>query len=154
MPAPALPDSHPGLAAAERLQRIRAALAAGEAPERVDAMWLVGCFDRYFSEAAAGVDLDAALGLTSPPGSIAWWRARQQAERDHLLRQAAEQYPGSTNAKAIQLQQRLKRYAATSWPRDRVTRQPSADNKLMFAVLMADDEPPMSIRRLTDILTS
>ena len=126
------PETHPGLAAAERLQRIRAALAAGEAPDREDAMWLAGCFDRYFSEAAAGLDLDAALGLTPTPGAVAWWRARQQAERDRLLRQAAEQYPGSTNAKAIQLQQRLKRYAATSWPRDRVTRQPSAENQAHF----------------------
>jgi hypothetical protein len=148
------PETHPGLAAAERLQRIRAALAAGEAPERVDAMWLVGCFDRYFSEAAAGVDLDAALGLTSTLGAVAWWRARQHAERDRLLRLAAEQYPGSTNTKAVQLQQKLKRYAVSSWPRDRVTRQPGADNKLMFAVFMADPEPPISIRRLTDILTS
>jgi hypothetical protein len=147
------PETHPGLAAAERLQRIRTALAACGAPEREDAMWLAGCFDRYFSEAGAGLDMDAALGLTPTPGAAAWWRARQQAERDHLLRQAAEQHPGSTNAKAIQLQQRLKRYAGTSWPRDRVTRQPSADNKLMFAVFMADHEPPMSIRRLTDILT-
>jgi hypothetical protein len=147
------PETHPGLAAATRLQRIRATLAAGEAPERVDAMWLAGCFDRYLSEAGAGLDMDAALGLTPTPGAVAWWRARQHAERDRLLREAAGQYPGSINARAIQLQQKIKRYAGTSWPRDRVTHQPSADNRLMFAVFMADPEPPMSIRRLTDILT-
>jgi hypothetical protein len=118
-------NGHTGLAAVARLQRIGAALAAGEAPDREDARWLAGCFDRYFLEAAAGVDLDAALGLTQPPGVAAWWHARRHAERDSLLRQAAGQYSGSTNAKAIQLQQRLKRYAATSWPRDRASRQPS-----------------------------
>jgi hypothetical protein len=142
------------LAAAVRLQRIRAALAADEVPGREDAMWLVGCFDRYLSEAGAGLDMDAALGLAPTPGAVAWWRARQQAERDRLLHEAADLYSGSINAKAIQLQQKLKRYAGTSWPRDRVTRQPSAENKLMFAVFMADPEPPMSIRRLTYILTN
>jgi hypothetical protein len=60
-------NGHTGLAAVARLQRIGAALAAGEAPDREDARWLAGCFDRYFLEAAAGVDLDAALGLTQPP---------------------------------------------------------------------------------------
>ena len=154
MPAPALPDSHPGLAAAERLQRVSAALAVGELPDREDARWLTGCVVRYLKEAGAGLDLDTALGLTPTPGAVAWWRARRHAERDSLLRQAADQYPGSTNAKAVQLQQRLRRYAATSWPRDRVSRQPSADNRLMFAVFMADPEPPESIRRLTDILTN
>jgi hypothetical protein len=147
-------NGHTGLAAVARLQRIGAALAAGEAPDREDARWLAGCFDRYFLEAAAGVDLDAALGLTQPPGVAAWWHARRHAERDSLLRQAAGQYSGSTNAKAIQLQQRLKRYAATSWPRDRASRHPSDDNRLIFAVFMVDPEPPTGIRRLTDILTS
>jgi hypothetical protein len=84
------PETHLGLAAIARLQRLRAALAACEAPDREDAMWLVGCFDRYFSEAAAGVNLAAVLGLTPTPGVVARWRARQQAERDCLLRQAAE----------------------------------------------------------------
>src|SRR3954467_6762471 len=133
MPAPALPDSHPGLAAAERLQRISAALAVGELPDREDARWLTGCVARYLKEAGAGLDLGTALGLTPTPGAVAWWRARQHAERDSLLHEAANLYSGSINAKAIQLQQKLKRYAGTSWPRDRVTRQPSAENKLMFA---------------------
>ena len=66
-----------------------------------------GALDRYLAGAGAGLDMDAALGLTPTPGAVAWWRARQQAERDRLLREAAEQYPGSTNAKAIQLQQKI-----------------------------------------------
>ena len=61
-------DPHPGLAAIERLQRIEAALAAGEAPDREDARWLAGCFSRYLEEAEAGLDLDAALGLAPSPG--------------------------------------------------------------------------------------
>jgi len=149
---PAHDPHHPGLAAIERLQRIGAALAADEVPDREDARWLAGCVSRYVSEAAAGVDLDAALGLTPAPGAVAWWRARQHAGRDGLLRQAAAGYPGSTNAKAVQLQQRLKRYAATLRPSDRVSRQPSAGNRTIFAVFEADHEPPTSIRRLTDIL--
>src|SRR3954471_1262263 len=73
MPAPALPDSHPGLAAAERLRRVSAARAAGEAPDREDARWLTGCVARYLKEAGAGLDMDAALGLTPTPGAVAWW---------------------------------------------------------------------------------
>src|SRR4051812_6398737 len=133
-----------------RLQR----LATGAVPDCEDARWLAENLSRYLAEPGAGLDMDTALGLAPTAGAVAWWRARQHAERDSLLCQAADQYPGSTNAKAVQLQQQLKRYAATSWLCDRVSRQPSIENRLIFAVFMADPEPPMSIRRLTDILTS
>lgn len=145
---PTTPPS-PALAAVERLRRLAPALAEGDD----DARWLADALGRYLAAAAAGVDLDQALGLATPPGGAPWWRAAADAERDRLIRELAAETGGSVNARAGAVQARLKRYGSTAWVRDRVTKQPTAANRLLFEIFSHDATPPTGIRRLTDIIS-
>lgn len=137
------------VAAVERLRRLAPALAEGGEDER----WLGQALDRYLREAQAGLNVDAALGLCVGPGASPWWRAGQAARRDELMRVLASETAGSDNAKAVALQQKLRRYAGTSWPRDRQSKQPSAANSILFEIFSLDPDPPTGISRLTKIIS-
>jgi hypothetical protein len=141
-------EAHPGLAAAERLRRLVPTLAEGDP----DAQWLASALARYLGSAPSGLDLDAAVGLATPPGGSPWWRAQADAERDQLLRQLAAEFSGSTHARATQLRARLDRYASIAWLRDRLNKQPRAENVLLFRIYSLDPNPPASVRRLTAII--
>jgi len=138
-----------GLAAVQRLRRLAPTLAEGDP----DQQWLSQAIARYLREARAGLNVDAALGLCVAPGASPWWRAEQEAKRDELLREIAATIPGRANARAVALQQRLRRYAATSWPRDRLSKQPTTANALLFQIYSLDPDPPTGVRRLTEILS-
>ncbi len=142
------PDAHIGLAAVARLVRVAGALASGDEDQR----WLASALGHYIKHAPADVDLDQALGLVVRPGEPPWWRAQQYAERDDLIRALAAEEPGRTHQRATALQQRLRRYAATAWPRDRIGTPPSVANRLLFEVFVIDPDPPTGVRRLTQIL--
>jgi hypothetical protein len=145
------PDA--GVAAAARLARFVAAHEAGEQPPADDTQWLAAALARYLREAAAGIDVDAVLGLAVPPGGTPWWRAAATAERDALIRTLAANIPGRTYAKAIAVRQRLERYAASSWLRDRISKQPTPNNVVLFEIYNLDPHPPTSISRLRGILS-
>jgi hypothetical protein len=141
-------DSHAGLAAAERLRRLVPTLAEGDP----DAKWLASALARYLGSAPAGLDLDTAVGLATPPGGSPWWRAEAEAERDRLLRELAGPGPGRVLPRAQMVQRLLRRYAATSWPRDRASKSPSAPNELLYRIFCLDPDPPTGISRLREII--
>jgi hypothetical protein len=146
------PEAHPGLAAAERLRRVAAALAAGTAPPPEDSRWLARRLQSYLS-APTDLVLDTVLQLAPPPGGSSWRSVAKHAERDRLLRELAASMDGTAHARATDLQQRLRRYAGTSWPRDRRSGAPTAANTILFRIYTLDPDPPTGIRRLTDIIT-
>jgi hypothetical protein len=139
---------HPGLAAVERLRRLAPALADGDD----DARWLAARLDHYLAAAPRGVGLDKALGLDCRPGGSPWWRLAAEAERDRLLRALATSIEGKTHGRAVALQQLLRRYQSTAWPRDPVSNKPTAANERLFRIYVDDPNPPTGIRRLTEIL--
>jgi hypothetical protein len=131
----------PATAAVERLRRVQAALADGRLPE----------LGAYFASPDR-LDLDRALGLHCRPGGTPGWRRAAERERDELLRALASGDYDSDHARAVALQQRLRRYAASSWPRDRVTKQPTAANEVVYRIYVLDADPPTGISRLKEIL--
>jgi hypothetical protein len=147
-----VPTPDASLAAAARLARFVAAHAAGEPLPPDDTQWLVGGLCHYLTNAASGVRLDEALALTVPPGRAPWWRQRNLARRDAILRQVAASLPGRTHARAVQLRLLLRRYEATAWILDQRRKTPSVANQLLYEVFTLDGSPPTGIRRLTAIL--
>lgn len=137
------------VAAIARLRRLAPVLAHGGP----DQQWLATAIERYLLGARAGLNLDSAIGVAVAPGSSAWWNEERHAERDRLLREIAASFPGRTNARAVELQRRLKHYASVCWPRDRRSGAPTAANEKLHAVFVVDPDPPMGIRRLTEILS-
>ena len=143
--APRLDLAHIGLAAAERLRRVREALAAGQAPAATDAGWLAHGLAVYLDGAPAGVKLEAALGLAVPPGGSPWWSERRRAERDRLIGELAATFPGPPWSRAQAAADALRRYRCTGWRHDRARGEPLTSDprrKLLFAVFCADDRPP------------
>ena len=65
---------------------------------------------------------------TPRPGAVPWWRAEADAERDALIRGLGASLPGATHTRAGVLQQALRRYGGTSWPRHRMTGSPTTAN--------------------------
>ena len=145
MPAP---EAHAGFAAAERLHRLASRLQDGDD----DGRWLAQGLVHYLAAAPFGLDLDRALGLATEPGGSPWWRVPTMAERDQLLRDLAADLGDSVHARATAVQQRLRRYAASSWPRDRASKAPTAANTILYQIYILDPDPPTGIRRLTEIL--
>jgi hypothetical protein len=144
--------AHAGVAAAERLRRVRLALEAGEPPDPVDAQWFAGRLKHYEDEAHAGARLDEILSLVSGQGQPPWWRVVRLKERDRLIRELASGYEDSTSARAVRLQGVLRRYQSTSWIRDRVTREPTAANRPLFDIFTLDGDPPTGIWQLSRII--
>lgn len=140
-----------------RLRRIRDAAAAGMALGD-DGPWLAAGLDAYLRRAPEGLTLPAALELAVPVGGAPWWRIDALARRDDALRRlAAEHYsslPPSERAAAIGVS--LRRYASTSWPRDRhfsacPSRLVGTSGELLFAI-MSVSRAPMSDRQIARII--
>ena len=74
---------------------------------------------------AAGEDAATALGVKRAPGQRKWQTCAALAERDRLLREAAERFLGglSVAAQAECLHKALSRYCASAWQRERVCEQ-------------------------------
>jgi hypothetical protein len=157
MPPPPPDAGHAGLAAAERMRRVRDALGAGELLDATDAGWLARGLERYLTGAAAGVKLEDALGVAVPPGGSPWWSERRRAERDAAIRELAVTFPGSTSARALATAEALRRYGSAAWRLDHARGGPlggDARRKLLFAVFAADEDPPTGTRRVYDIITA
>ena len=145
----------PDLAAVGRLRRL-AARFAGETAD-ADATWFAGRIEVYLENAPAGLDLDGAFDLTVAPGTSPWWQRERRAARDELLRQLAAALPGSCSARAHALAERLRRYAGSGWPLDRRRGAPMPDTperRALFRLFSLDADPPTSLRRLHEILSS
>jgi hypothetical protein len=71
--------------------------------------------------AASGEDAAAALGLKRKPGQRNWRTCEELAERNRLLRSAAERFLGelSVAEQAEVLHRQLCRYRASAWTRER-----------------------------------
>ena len=76
----------------------------------------------------------------------------RQKERDRLICKLAATFEGNTNARAIRLQGVLRRYQATSWTRDRVTREPTATNRPLFDIFVLDGDQPTGTWQLARII--
>ena len=103
LPEPALGTDHP----ANLLREAWAALEALQASPGCDARrgfvlrFLMCGFRRYDDEAAAGLELDQALGLRPAPGQDGWWTVEARATRNQILRSIRTQhYPGLTDTAA------------------------------------------------------
>ncbi len=101
----------PSLDNVDRIQRVAQALASRSVVADDDALWLAGGLLRFLE----GEDFEVAIGL--PLAGTPWRLRAAQAKRNELLGElAARQFPdGSARAIASA----LKRYATTSWPRER-----------------------------------
>ncbi|MBK5960265.1 hypothetical protein CCR97_18960 [Rhodoplanes elegans] len=144
------------LAAAHRLRRLAAALAAGEALTAADAAWLADRFGAYLDGAAEGVTLDDVLGLVPGRGGEHWWRTERRARRDDAVRALAGQVDGPDSRRAELVARRLTHYAATGWRTDRRLSEPPVDGaagraEMWIAVAMNDGEP-LSVRTVRRIL--
>lgn len=140
------------LVAARRLRRVTERLQGGDP----DLAWLCEGLHAYLC-APEVQDLADALGLTTPPGGLPWWRQERLMARDELLRQVAADLPGSTSARAHALAERLRRYVGTGWPLDRRRGAPLPDTperRALFRLFDLDPMPPMGVRRLIEILSS
>ena len=80
---------------------------------------------RVLERIAAGEDAAAALGVKRAPGQRTLQTYAALAERDRLLREAAERFLGglSVAAQAECLHMQLSRYSASAWQRERVHEQ-------------------------------
>jgi hypothetical protein len=145
-------DAHPGLAAVERLRRVREAARAGEVMDPETADWLADSVGIYLATACTGMRMETAFDLAVPPGGSPWWAEERRRERDQLIRDLASGYEGSLSARAVRLQDVLRRYQSTSWIRDRVTREPTAANRPLFDIFSLDGDPPTGVWQLSRII--
>lgn len=140
-----------------RLRRIRDAAAAGMALGE-DGPWLASGLDAYLRRAPEGLTLPAALDLAVPVGGAPWWRTDALARRDDALRRLATEFYGSLppRERAAAIGVSLRRYASTSWPRDRhltvcPVRLAGTAGALHFLIMRAS-AVPMSDRQIARII--
>ncbi len=74
---------------------------------------------------AGGEDAAAALGVKRAPGQRTLQTCKALAERDRLLRDAAERFLGGLSVAELahRLHKELLRYSASAWQRERVCEQ-------------------------------
>ena len=109
---------------------------------------------------AAGEDAAAALGVKRAPGQRTLQTSTALAERDRLLREAAERFLGglSVAAQAECLHKQLSRYCASAWQRERVCEQcpdrhSGTLHECLWAALKLHDRV-LSTRSLRQILAA
>lgn len=143
------------LAAAGRLRRLATAHGTGQPVATEDAAWLAAGLARYLEGASDGATLEETLELATPPGGSPWWRQERLLLRDQLLRQLAAPLAGTTAARAHAMALVLRRYVSAGWRHDRNSGAPTVpgrERELLFRLLSIDPDPPMSVRRLIDII--
>lgn len=105
--------------------------------------------------------IDAARPLTAAEErwiACAPWLApsARRRERDRLIRGLADELGGaSVNARAVAVAGELRHYVGAGWPLDRrrgAARPDTVRRRIMHAILSLDPDPPLSVRRLIDIL--
>ncbi len=136
------------LPAVSRLRRVASLLEEGDP----DQTWLGERLRAWLEGDPDGGSLEAALGLT--PG---WRQAKRLAERDGLIRALAGTLEGPPTGRAHALAMLLRRYARAGWHHDRRRGQPTAEERqrqLLFDLFSRDPDPPLSVRRLYDIITA
>ena len=101
----------------------------------------------YEHGAASGAQLDACLGLLPAPGHAAWWTIETRKKRAALIVELDKSmFSGERprqHPRALKIAQRLRRYQADIWPRERGLPVPPADpvRRLMWGVLRLGDAP-------------
>ena len=111
----------PTLAAVQKLRRVKRALSTGELPDVDDVEWLVDGFGRYLADAASGLPLDLALGLSPPPGHATWWQAESLEARDDAIRGLANRFFPDllVGPQAKEIERLALRYGGCGWRFDR-----------------------------------
>jgi hypothetical protein len=138
------------LAAMTRLRRIAKAMAGTP-----DGDWLDSALFVYEIRAPKGGRFDEALGLAPGPGQEPWFSAERRAARDAAIRELTATFSGPPTSRAHAAGQAIRHYGSTTWRQDRPHRgPPSPDHrrKLLHAIFSADENPPMSMRRVHDIV--
>jgi hypothetical protein len=68
-----------------QIERIAEALERGEAPAASDGQWLAAALRGYVRDAALGVSVEDALGLTPKAGQCTWWRMEALGRRNEAI---------------------------------------------------------------------
>ena len=68
-----------------QLARIAEALERGEAPAVADGQWIAAALRGYLADAALGVSMEDAMGITAQTGQCAWWRVEARNKRNAAL---------------------------------------------------------------------
>jgi hypothetical protein len=143
---------HVGVASMARLLRIAEAVRGTP-----DGEWFGKVVGRYAAQAAEGVRIDEVLRLAVPPGGVPWWTERRRAERDARIRELAAGFAGSPTSRALAAAEAMRRYQSAGWRHDKARGgplTPGARRKTLFAIFCADGDPPLSMRRVYDIVRS
>ena len=141
---------------ASYVERVRR-LADGKEDEE-DRRWLRGCLYAYLVCARHGLTLDAALGLSTDPGRLSWWRLESLRERDDAIRALAARIcgdrPPPVAEQAVRVVELLRRYQASAWRSDRQSTAPPRHycetKQLLWRICRADDAElsPRQVRRI------
>jgi hypothetical protein len=146
---------HGACLAVRRLRRVCESLESSAPIGVEEAAWLTAGLRRYLDAAPAGLTLEAALGLSVTAGGSPWWRTERLASRDAAIRALSRNFVGSAHARAVATAECIRRYQGAAWRLDQCKTPPSSSNrqrKLLFAIFLLDPDPPISIRRLLDII--
>lgn len=68
-----------------QLDRIAEALERVAAPAAADCQWMAAALRGYLADAAMGVSMEDAFGLTAQSGQCSWWRAKAREKRNAAL---------------------------------------------------------------------
>lgn len=96
------------------------------------APWFAAALAEYEASAPHGLELGEAFGLALAPGAVPWWALERRQQRDELLREiTCRHFPTlSTRAAAAEIADRIDRYQAGNWRRDRVLMSPATVDPL------------------------
>jgi hypothetical protein len=142
----------------DRLRRIARRALSGERLGE-DSAWLAAAVLRYEREAAQGVTLDDAFGLSVSPGRKHWFKAEARARRDRALIELAHKYFADLPVirQAEEIRRLIIRYESTAWIRDRnLTAAPAGyigtPNELLFRAFTAfGGRVPSSAKMLVNV---
>jgi hypothetical protein len=106
------------MSAADRLRNAAAALRRDGG---ADALAVACDIERYLEDAAIGLTLDIALGVSPAPGATPWWETEKRERRNAAIRELRERYFGNVGitAAARAIEEEARRYQAATWRHDR-----------------------------------
>lgn len=140
-----------------RLRQLSASCAQERPLDPALARWLGRSIDLYLQRKSAS--LEAALGLASAPGGLAWWRAEALQARDLALRALAKLHFStlSPTAQAREIALISRRYGASTWRFDRVLACPPSDSAgtprgYLFRAFQSGAPMPLGERQIRNIL--
>lgn len=86
-----------------------------------DALAVAGDIERYLEDAAIGLTLDIALGVSPAPGQTPWWEREARERRNAAIRELREHCFGDLGitAAARAIEEEARRFQASAWRYDR-----------------------------------